>query len=133
MRKEKARTCWIFSRTRRLRFHLPEVENAASRNSCNTLTSMATSLCRWRCSGGERVRKKKSDIIFSFILPATENANRYYIGCCLKRSLKPNRPRLLYIIRWKRSTKTVNWLSSISPRVCSRFPEKMQPSHPSTL
>ncbi len=84
MRKEKARTCWRFSRTRRLRFHLPEVENAASRNSCNTLTSMATSLCRWRCSGGERVRKKKSDIIFSFILPATENANRYYIGCCLK-------------------------------------------------
>ena len=133
MRKEKARTCWRFSRTRRLRFHLQEVENAASRNSCNTLTSMATSLCRWRCSGGERVRKKKSDIICSFILPATENANRYYIGCCLRRSLKPNRPRLLYIIRWKRSTKTVNWLSSISPRVCSRFPEKMQSSHPSTL
>ena len=133
MRKEKPRICWRFSRTRRLRFHLPEVENAASRNSCNTLISMATSLCRWRCSGGERVRKKKSDIICSFILPATENANRYYIGCCLKRSLKPNRPRLLYIIRWKRFTKTASWQSSISPKVYSPFPVKMQPSLPSTL
>ena len=38
------------------------MENAASRNSCNTLTSMATSLCRWRCSGGEKAEKKKSEI-----------------------------------------------------------------------
>lgn len=51
------------SRTRLPRFHRLEAENAASPNCCSMPTAMVIVRCKWLCSGGEKVRRRKYAII----------------------------------------------------------------------
>ena len=110
------------------RCRLPEVANAANRNCCNMLTSMVTSLCKWPCSGGAKVRRKRFAITCSSIQPAMANASRYCIGCCPIQSFILKLPKSIF---WKSYTKTTSWQLSASHRDCCLCQAKIHPSHPS--
>ena len=89
---------------------------------------MVTSLCRWRCSGGAKVRRRRFAIICSSILPAMANASRYCIGCCRIGYLILKLPKSRL---WKSYMKTTSWQSSTSLRDCCRCRARIHPSHPS--
>lgn len=47
------------SRTRQPRFHRLAAENAASPSCCSMPTATVIVRCKWPCSGGEKVRRRK--------------------------------------------------------------------------